>query len=69
MTLKEFMTLAESFATTIFSVKLMHDCTYNRKTILDDDDEDTSSEDGTEESDFGEGNSRSSTRYMAIEKM
>ena len=43
--------------------------TYNRKTILDDDDEDTSSEDGTEESDFGEGNSRSSTRYLAIEKM
>ena len=26
MTLKEFMTLAEIFATTIFSVKLMHDC-------------------------------------------
>ena len=26
MTLLEFMTLAEIFATTIFSVKLMHDC-------------------------------------------
>ena len=26
MALKEFMTLAESFATTIFSIKLMHDC-------------------------------------------
>ena len=26
MTLSEFIALAENFATTIFSVKLMHDC-------------------------------------------
>ena len=31
MTLKEYMTLKEIFPTTIFSVKLMHDCiTYNQ---------------------------------------
>ena len=29
MTLLECITLAENFATTIFSVKIMHDCTYD----------------------------------------
>ena len=28
MSLQEFMTLAEIFATTIFSVKLLHDCIF-----------------------------------------